>query len=87
MRSTLQYHETAQEMECALQCHRKFFSHACCEQGHYICDDRHARRGVEHIMDYCRSSRSLGGNPVDMVQEMMVIRLFICTGRSTMWRG
>ena len=41
----LQYYETAQEMECAL-CHRKFSSHACCEQGHYICDECHARRGV-----------------------------------------
>lgn len=64
----LQYYETAQEMECAL-CHRKFSSHACCEQGHYICDECHARRGVEHILQYCRASRLT--DPIRMVQEMM----------------
>ena len=64
----LQYYETAQEMECAL-CHRKFSSHACCEQGHYICDECHARRGVEHILQYCRASRLT--DPIPMVQEMM----------------
>lgn len=62
------YYETAREMECAL-CHQTFQSRAACEDGHYVCDDCHARQGVQSILDYCMQSDSR--DPIAMVQEMM----------------
>jgi len=64
----LRYYEQEREMTCAV-CGQTFLSRADCEDGHYICDDCHARQGVEAIMAYCRASASR--NPVFMVQEMM----------------
>lgn len=62
------YSETARELECSI-CHRKFRSHASCEDGHYVCDHCHAEKGIRTIMEYCLSTTS--GNPVQIMQEIM----------------
>ena len=64
----IQYFEKAQEMECVI-CHQKFISHASCEEGHYVCDECHASKGVEIILQGCLNSTSR--NPVLMMQELM----------------
>lgn len=62
------YFEKAREMECVM-CHHKFESHASCEEGHFVCDDCHAAKGIEVIMEGCRASTSR--NPVSIMQELM----------------
>lgn len=64
----LVYYEKAQEMEC-MMCHNKFSSYASCEDGHYVCDDCHAEKGIQVIMDGCRASSSK--NPIAIMQELM----------------
>lgn len=64
----LVYYEKAQEMECVM-CHNKFSSYASCEDGHYVCDDCHAEKGIQVIMDGCRASSSK--NPIAIMQELM----------------
>ena len=44
------YYEKAREMEC-IMCHKRFESHASCEDGHYICDACHAKKGIQVIME------------------------------------
>lgn len=64
----LLYFEKAKEMECAV-CHKKFKSYAGCEDGHYVCDECHAEKGITAIMDGC--SRSHSKDPVRLMQELM----------------
>ncbi len=64
----LKYFETAQKMECVF-CHKKFESYASCEDGHYVCDECHAARGVEAIMEFCKKSESK--NPIEILQTIM----------------
>ncbi len=64
----LHYTQTAQEMECVF-CHQKFMSNACCEDGHYVCDECHAQKGIEVIMTYCGQTTSK--NPIYIAQEIM----------------
>lgn len=64
----LQYFPREREMTCSL-CGQTFPSRASCEDGHFVCDSCHARRGVEVILDYCR--RSALRDPIRMAQEMM----------------
>ena len=64
----LQYFQQEQEMTCVL-CGKHFPSRASCEEGHYVCDDCHAKRGVEVILDYCRKSPLK--DPIQMAQEIM----------------
>lgn len=62
------YFEKAREMECVL-CHKKIGSHASCEENHYVCDDCHARKGIQVIMDGCR--KTVSSNPIQIMQEFM----------------
>ncbi|MBQ1252237.1 MAG: SAM-dependent methyltransferase [Firmicutes bacterium] len=52
----LKYLETEKEMECFL-CHKKAQSNACCEQGHYVCDECHSK-GVDSILGLCLKEES-----------------------------
>lgn len=62
------YYEKARQMECVM-CHKMFESYAGCEEGHYVCDECHGRKGIEVIMDGCRKSSSR--NPLSIMQELM----------------
>ncbi len=64
----LVYEHTMREMTCSI-CRRKFLGHASCEDGHYVCDECHQKKGIESVMAYCRESRSR--NPIRILQEMM----------------
>lgn len=64
----LRYFTEEREMTCSL-CGRSFPSRAACAAGHYVCDDCHAARGVEVILDHCRNSASK--DPVAMAQAIM----------------
>ncbi len=64
----LVYFEDAKEMECVM-CHKKFNSYASCEDGHFVCDDCHEKRGIEVIMEGCLNSNSK--NPITLMQELM----------------
>ena len=64
----LVYYEKSRKMECAL-CHREFESYAGCEEDHYVCDECHAAKGIEAIMEGCRKSSSK--NPIYIMQELM----------------
>ena len=62
------YYEKAHEMECAM-CHKKFESYASCEDGHYVCDECHAEKGIQVIMEGCRES--ISENPIEIMQKLM----------------
>ena len=64
----LVYFQEAREMECSL-CHRKFPSNAQCEEGHFICDECHSKRGIEVVMEGCRKTPSK--NPIAILQSLM----------------
>ncbi len=62
------YYEKARRMECEI-CHRQFESHAGCEEGHYVCDECHGAKGIQIIMEVCKSSTSR--NPAEIMQGLM----------------
>ena len=62
------YYDTAREMECSI-CHEKFENNVSCEDGHYVCDDCHSKRGIEVIEEMCRTSEEK--NPVILMQGIM----------------
>lgn len=62
------YFEKTKNLECAL-CHKTFESYASCESGHYVCDECHARKGVQIIMEECKKSTSR--NPIELMQKLM----------------
>lgn len=62
------YDVKTRKMECAI-CHGEFESYAACEDGHYVCDDCHAAKGIEVIMEGCRNTDSK--NPIAIIQELM----------------
>lgn len=64
----LEYLNHAVEMECAF-CHGKFPSNARCIHGHYICDECHAKQGIQVIREVCLNSDSK--NPIALAQEIM----------------
>ena len=64
----LHYFQQERELECAL-CHRKFPANASCEAGHFVCDECHARRGLEVIREACGKSASR--DPITLMQEIM----------------
>lgn len=64
----LEYYEKAKKMECVM-CHKVFESHASCEDGHFVCDECHAKKGIEVIMNGCRNS--ISKNPVKIMQDLM----------------
>lgn len=62
------YYDKAIKMEC-IMCHKTFESHASCEEGHYVCDECHAEKGIQIIMEGCRKSTSR--NPIQIMQNLM----------------
>lgn len=62
------YYEKAKKMECVI-CRGEFESHAGCEDGHYVCDECHAKQGIEVIMEGCITSSEK--NPIAIMQELM----------------
>lgn len=62
------YFEKAHQMEC-MMCHKTFESYASCEDGHYVCDECHAAKGIQVIMEGCKTSSSK--NPISLMQELM----------------
>ncbi len=64
----LTYFETARTTECVF-CHKEFESYASCEDGHYVCDECHAAKGVDAIMEYCLNCASK--NPIEILQAIM----------------
>lgn len=64
----LVYLKEAKELECC-GCGEKFKTYACCEDGHYVCDDCHSKKGIQIVMEGCLKSRSR--NPVTLMQQLM----------------
>lgn len=64
----LVYFEQSKKMECVM-CHQEFESYASCEDGHFICDECHGKKGIEIIINGCKKS-SLR-DPVKIMQELM----------------
>ena len=64
----LVYFKEAKEMKCSV-CGGTFSGYASCEDGHFVCDECHEKKGVEAIMDVCRESKSR--NPIAIMQELM----------------
>ena len=62
------YYESARKMECVM-CHGEFESHASCEDGHYVCDECHAKRGIQAIMEGCGKSKEK--DPISIMQKLM----------------
>ena len=62
------YSEKARRMECVM-CRRQFESHAGCEDGHYVCDECHGAKGIQIILEECKSCTSK--NPVEIMQRLM----------------
>ena len=65
---SLVYTEKAEKLECQM-CHQIFESYACCEDGHYVCDSCHEKKGVEVIMEETGKTTSV--NPIEIMQEIM----------------
>lgn len=64
----LVYFDDAKEMECSI-CHRTFENNASCEDGHYVCDECHGKKGIEVIEKMCRES--VEKNPIALMQSVM----------------
>lgn len=64
----LKYFTKPITMECHF-CHQKFSSYACCEDGHYVCDECHSKKGIEAINEFCKNTGST--NPIYIVQSIM----------------
>lgn len=64
----LVFTEEAQEKECYF-CHEKFMTNATCEDGHYVCDECHAKQGINAIIKFAHSSPS--SNPIEIATSMM----------------
>lgn len=62
------YYEKAKKMECMI-CHHWFESHAGCEDGHYVCDECHGKKGIQIIKEGCKSS--ISKNPVEIMKNLM----------------
>ena len=64
----LVYFTEAKEMTCSI-CGKKYMSNACCEDGHFVCDSCHSKKGKAVIMHYCLNSDSK--DPIFIAQEIM----------------
>lgn len=64
----LYYQPESQELECYF-CHRKFQTNTSCEDGHYVCDECHAKQGYEAVRTCALKSKSQ--NPIEIAYEMM----------------
>lgn len=66
-KAPLEYLVNSVEMECFI-CHKKENSKTHCENGHYVCNDRHTE-GIDSIFAMCLSEQSK--NPVEILNKMM----------------
>ncbi len=64
----LKYFTSPKQMECCF-CHKKFLSYACCEEGHFVCDECHSEKGIEAIISFCQNTDS--SDPIKIVQTIM----------------
>lgn len=64
----LVYLEKPQQMKCSI-CGGDFENNVSCEDGHYVCDDCHSKKGIEAVFEGCLESNSK--NPVSLMQELM----------------
>ena len=55
-------------MKCHF-CHQEFTSYACCEDGHFVCDDCHSKKGIEAIISFCMKADS--SDPILIAQSIM----------------
>lgn len=62
------YFDKAKKMEC-IMCHKIFESYASCEDGHFVCDECHAKKGIDMVMEECKNSTSK--NPIALLQKLM----------------
>lgn len=62
------YFDRAREMICE-SCGGRFLSNASCEDGHFVCDACHGKRGFEAVMEHCLESG--GKNPVQLADRIM----------------
>lgn len=44
------YFDKAKKMKC-IMCHKTFESYASCEDGHFVCDECHAKKGIDMVME------------------------------------
>ncbi len=64
----LKYLKNAEHMHCAV-CGKEFENNAVCENGHYICDECHARPAFSVIRYIALNTHSK--NPIEIADEMM----------------
>lgn len=62
------YLDHQETMKCAV-CGDSFPSHACCENGHYICDSCHAKDALDLICQFCL--RTELKNPVSIMKQLI----------------
>ena len=62
------YFDKAKKMKC-IMCHKTFESYASCEDGHFVCDECHAKKGIDRVMEECKNSTSK--NPIVLLQKLM----------------
>ena len=55
-------------MKCSI-CGKEEESEASCEDGHFVCDECHSKRGIQVIEEGCRKTESR--NPIAIMQELM----------------
>ena len=64
----IRYFDKMKKMECVF-CHKEFESNACCEEGHFVCDECHEKRGVEVILRECETTASR--DPIEIMRKLM----------------
>ena len=62
------YFDKAKKMKC-IMCHKTFESYASCEDGHFVCDECHAKKGIDMVREECKNSTSK--NPIVLLQKLM----------------
>lgn len=62
------YFDNPKQMKCIF-CNEKFETYASCEDGHYVCDSCHSKKGIDIISNICLQSKST--NPIEIMQEIM----------------
>ena len=64
----LVYFQEGRKMECQI-CQKTLPTFASCSFGYYVCDQCHAQKGVQVILEGCKNSSSK--NPIALMQELM----------------
>ncbi len=64
----LVYFDSERKLTCSF-CGGEFASYASCEDGHFVCDECHAKEGVRRIIAFCKTSTSR--DPIAIMQALM----------------